>query len=161
MGIFIDGELRLDTSALHCISKLKKGLSALCRNKFMFPLDAKLNLYYAFVHPHIQLISLYINQIKPLYINIIVKLQKRAIRAIKSLSFYSHTAEHFFELDIMPLHILSQFNIFKFMYDIVSNNKLEQFSNLWKLRSDSFGFTGRLLRNSHHLTVPKIVLKIV
>ena len=50
----------------------------------------------------------------------------------------------------MPVELLCKLRIFQFMYNIVQNNKLNQFCKAWCFRSDIYDG----LRNAHHLNIP-------
>jgi len=64
-------------------------------------------------------------------------LQEKAIRIIAGVSRHAHTAKLFTLFEILPIYILSQVNIFRFMLQTQQNNLKSVIESYWFLNSQS------------------------
>ena len=80
--------------------------------------------------------------------------KKRAVRVIKNIQSFSHTAEHFQALNILPLEKLIDFNIFKFVYNLRFHLDNEEIFPYWQQNITVQSLFNRTLRSSHKLRIP-------
>lgn len=140
LGIEIDNSLKLKHFFNKIIIRISIGTFTLNKLKHIFPKKLKLLLYNAFIHSHIEFCSLYLQLATKKQKSIIRKLQKNAIRAIVSERSRSHTAELFQRLRILPMDLIAEINIFKFMNILEISNNIADFNiklkqNVYNLRT--------------------------
>lgn len=152
LGFYFDTKLNFESFFEKIIKRMSFGTFALNKFKNLLPEKTKLELYYAFVHSHINFSSLlYFSTTKKMQERLL-KIQKTAVRTIKGQGNRSHTAEIFESLDILPFPVQAKLNIFNFMMSWVDKKYGNAFENQWVTNSYFHGNT--TIRNSHKLRVP-------
>ena len=154
LGIILNDKFDFTSSFNNTLRKCSIGISALTKVKNFYPQDAKISLYYAFVHSHLNFVSYYLCSLNSRKINSLFKFQKRAVRVIKNIQSFSHTAEHFQALNILPLEKLIDFNIFKFVYNLRFHLDNEEIFPYWQQNITVQSLFNRTLRSSHKLRIP-------
>ncbi len=137
LGIFFNAKLSFEEFFSIYIAKMSRGLFYLIQNKKVLPIELMLLIYFAHIHSHLEFISMYLNLASTKTRKKIVNIQKRAIRTICGLGFNGHTAEHFKNLDILPVSILSKFNIFRFIKHIKNSDMNELFKTFWPTHKEA------------------------
>ncbi len=136
------------------ISKLKKGLYYLQKNKDYLCVELKTLIYYSYVHSHLEFISLYFCAAPPLIRKKITQLHKKSIRLLCSLRFNSHTA-NFFELTgILPVEMLHTFNVIKFVSQSKETNLNNIFKQFWPFNYECG--TRSSARFGKYIVVPRL-----
>ena len=156
LGIFLDNKLNFELSCKKTAQLCAIGSSSIIKVKKCFPTDTKLNLYYAFVHSHLNFFSYYFPSIKRKAKQGLCKIQKRAIRAVVNAPHNSHTAEIYKKLNILPIEKLVEFNVFKFMYHLEANTELKKNFPYWQKKGNINNETTIQLRNDHHYNIPNV-----
>ena len=137
LGFLFDNKFKFRDFFNKALTKIASGIAVLNRYKNCMPREIKLLIYHAFINSHLEFISLYFcmatNQMKKK----ISILQKKSIRIIAGVSRHAHTAKLFTLFEILPIHILSQVNIFRFMLQTQQNNLKSVFESYWFLNSQS------------------------
>ena len=151
LGIYLDQKLSFHHSMKKSARLCAIGTSSLIKVKYLFPQDAKIKLYAAFVHSHLNFISHYFFSGTKSEQKTLKKIQKRALRAVENVSTFSHTAQIFKKLNILPIEKLAEYNIFKFMYRLNGYSEMKSIFPYWQNKTAQFH-----LRNSHHYEIPKI-----
>ena len=131
LGFYINESLNLQDHGNILISKLVKAVYLLNRLKHVLSLKTKKMLYYAHFHSHMNYCSLFFPLLPKKLFNKIATLQKKAIRALCNSSFRAHTDELFFQLDILPLKSLIEYNSLVFMHDYVNKRVPASFDSTW------------------------------
>ena len=126
------------------------------RCKHLLNSDSMKLLYYAFFHSHLEFSSTFLFSISSKNRQKIATLQKRAIRNLIGLPRFSHTAEAFALLEILPFDTLSVFNVLKFMIKFESRQLVSTFNGDFPKNRE---INPRILRNHEDYYIPRIRTK--
>lgn len=96
LGVLIDNKLSFKSHFDKVYKKASHGLRGLILVKKFLTYKAKLAIYHSLIHSHLSYCSLiWLNNIKKSQLNLLIKLQKKAIRAIFNARFNTHTSKFF------------------------------------------------------------------
>jgi hypothetical protein len=95
LGVYIDEHLTWKDH-ISCISKkISKSVGILHRSRFNLSSKTKLSLYYTLIYPYITYCNLAWSSTYVTNLNIMIYLQKRAVRIITNAEFRAHSAPLF------------------------------------------------------------------
>ena len=126
LGLFIDDELKFNMHIQHICSKVSKSIGIIFRIRSLVPKSLLRNIYFSIVQPYFlyclpAFASTYLIHLDPL-----IKLQKRAIRAMSVAGFLDHTEPLFFQYKILKLN--DQFKLSLACHLFNNQNLLTEFS---------------------------------
>ena len=126
LGIFIDRKLNFDLFFKIIAKRISYGIYSISQVKHFLPHKILLQLYFCFVHSHLEFASYYFFSTSKKTQEYITRLQKKAIRIISDTHFQAHTALHFKLLNILPIKQLAIHNIVRFMSSSMIRKCFEQ-----------------------------------
>ena len=150
LGFWTDDNLSANLFFEKIINKMQFGVFILSRIKNFYPEYIKIQIFNCFIQSHLEFCSVFYYLASKKIHNKLLSLQKRGLMYVKSTKEKIHYKKLFILYDVMPVELLCKLRIFQFMYNIVQNNKLNQFCKAWCFRSDIYDG----LRNAHHLNIP-------
>ena len=136
-----------------------KGIAVLRKYKKLIPPEFKCYVHYSYVESHLEFISLYLSLASTTTRNRIIKLQKQAIRLVAGTKANAHTAKLFRNLNITPIEVLHQMNVFEFIVSLKKTNCIETLSSCWNFTDELGNRTSG--RHSHLLSIPRIKYKVL
>ena len=102
LGIIIDDGLKWTNHISYIKNKIAKGFGIILRARKFFNKKTLLNLYYAFIFPYlIYCVEIWGNAAN-IYLDPLIKLQKKIIRVITFSQYLAHTNDLFVQLQILP-----------------------------------------------------------
>ena len=101
------------------ILSVNKSLYLINRVKHLLNQNLLRMLYSSLINSHLNYGLIFWGYGPKYKINIILKLQKRAMRMITGLGYRDHTQEIFKRLNVLKIDDLTKFNAYLFMYDII------------------------------------------
>ena len=102
LGIIIDDGLKWTNHISYIKNKIAKGFGIILRARKIFNKKTLLNLYHAFIFPYlIYCVEIWGNAAN-IYLDPLIKLQKKIIRVITFSQYLAHTNDLFVQLQILP-----------------------------------------------------------
>ena len=102
LGIIIDDGLKWTNHISYIKNKIAKGFGIILRARKFFNKKTLLNLYHAFIFPYlIYCVEIWGNAAN-IYLDPLIKLQKKIIRVITFSQYLAHTNDLFVQLQILP-----------------------------------------------------------
>ena len=102
LGIIIDDGLKWTNHISYIKNKIAKGFGIILRTRKFFNKKTLLNLYHAFIFPYlIYCVEIWGNAAN-IYLDPLIKLQKKIIRVITFSQYLAHTNDLFVQLQILP-----------------------------------------------------------
>ena len=103
LGIIIDDGLKWTNHISYIKNKIAKGFGIILRARKFFNKKTLLNLYHAFIFPYlIYCVEIWGNAAN-IYLDPLIKLQKKIIRVITFSQYLAHTNDLFVQLQILPI----------------------------------------------------------
>jgi len=116
LGIYIDEKLIWNIHISNICKKISKGIGIINKAKKSLNVPSLLTLYYSFLHPYITYGIEVWGKAYNMYLLSLFKLQKRAIRIIKSVNRMCESAPLFFDLKILDLYKVYQLHVLLFVF---------------------------------------------
>ena len=160
LGIYIDPNLSFNYHIKQLASKLSKSLYILSSAKNYLTEKALKSVYYALFHSNITYCLPIWSVTSKKNINLISKLQKKAIRLITNSKYNAHTEPLFKKLNILPFEDLVYFFNLQLIQRYVQGFLPNAFSGMWisnqERRNEGLNNDNivRILRNSENLYIP-------
>ena len=150
LGILIDDNLTWKAHTNKISIKISQITGIINKLKHIIPQFALRNIYNALILPHLSygILAWGINN----NTNSILKIQKRAVRAITNSPYNSHTNQLFKRLNLLKINDIRKYFEIKFYHKFINNNLPEYFDEFVK-RNEHF-YNVHLTRSSHRLSVP-------
>lgn len=116
LGVVVDEHLSWKPHVLNVSRKMSKSIGVIYKSSFCLPTASLHSLYYSLVYPYLMYClivwgSIYHSNLKP-----VITLQKRAIRVISKVSYYSHTEHLLKDLRILNFENIYHYEVGKFVY---------------------------------------------
>ena len=92
--------------------------------KFTFPSNVLKNIYFSLIYPYYTYCNLVWGSADSTHIDILIKLQKKAVRSISKVGYLDHTGPLFNNLKLLQVHEIYNYNCAKFMYECDNNPSL-------------------------------------
>ena len=135
--------------------KLTRALFYLNRSKNILGFAARKQLYFSLIHSNLLYCNLIYGSATAKLIKGLLLLQKRAIRAVFNKDYRDHTAELFYQLKVLPLPDLINYEALLFFYDFKGKNLPDTFLSEWILNIDRLENSQYNLRNTGGYFVPQ------
>ena len=130
LGVYIDEHITWKTHINQLKTKLTSALFAINRTKHILPHEALKTLYFVLIQSHLTYgIHAWGNTI---FINQILKLQKRAVRLINKKEYRAHTDPLFKSENILKIDDLHKLHVSLFTHDQIYKRLPDSFSNFYK-----------------------------
>jgi hypothetical protein len=152
LGIHLDEYLTFDYHTKYLCSKLNKSLYCINRTKNFLSNKALKTLYFSLIHSHLTYCTPIIGCATNSNIQLIHKIQKKAIRIITRKAYTAHTDPIFKELEILPFPKLINFTQLKLMHSIVFSYCPPSLRQIFQ-RNEQRDLTQNL-RNAEEYAVP-------
>jgi hypothetical protein len=152
LGVMLDTNITWATQINKVKSKVSKGIGVLCKARKVLNIPAIIQLYHSLINPHFLYCIEVWGRAADIYMNSLFKLQKKAVRIIKSASFRAESKPLFNELQILPLKSIYRYSIILFMFKFIKGMLPEIFGKLFQRNSE---IVSRSTRQQFHLHVPK------
>ena len=121
LGVFIDSHLKWKEHIHHLKSKIANGLGIINKAKRLLSDATLLTLYYSFIYPYfLYCIDVWGTASQELMLSLL-KLQKRAIRMIKSVPIRTESEPLFKSLKLLTIYKLYKFKVGIMMFKMFSN----------------------------------------
>ena len=122
LGVLIDAKLTWNDHVQFIKKKISKGLGIMYKAKKVLMPSTLLTLYYSFIYPYmLYCIEVWgtasVESLKSIY-----KLQKRAMRMIKSVPMRTESAPLFFSLKVLNIFKIYMFRLGMFMFKFNTDN---------------------------------------
>ena len=118
LGIIIDQKLDWHAHLAHISNKVSRALYILHKIKHILPRQHLLTVYYSLIHPHIDYGLIVWGRTTKKYLNNIIVLQKKAIRAINRLPYNDHTNDYFLNMRVLKVRDLYEMQIARYFYKL-------------------------------------------
>jgi len=116
LGVIIDNNLNFKEHINKVCNKIAKGIGIIKKVKFKLQTHTLISLYYAFVYPYLIYCNTVWGNSAGIYIEQILKLQKRCLRIIYNVGYLDHTRPLFKKSNIIRISDLYKYNVCVFMY---------------------------------------------
>ena len=157
LGVILDNKLKWNAHIEYISKKISKSVSILKMLKFTFPSNVLKNLYFSLIYPYYTYCNLVWGSAVSTHIEILVKLQKKAVRSISKVGYLDHTGPLFDNLKLLQVKEIYDFNCAKFIYQCYNNKNLKNFKD--KLHTNS-SYHDYATRNKELVRKPEGRLKI-
>ena len=97
--------------------------------KFTFPSNVLKNIYHSLIYPYFTYCNLVWGSALSTHTDILIKLQKKAVRAISKVGYLDHTGPLFHNLNILQVHEIYNYNCGKFIYQCYNNKTFKNFKD--------------------------------
>ena len=126
LGVLLDNKLKFNMHIDFISKKVSKSIGILYRLREYLPNFSLRSLYYSFVYPYFLYCNLAWGGTFDSHLDILVKLQKRAIRIISNESFDSHTNNLFISNKILKVQDIHKLQLAIYMFKMDSRNNFER-----------------------------------
>ena len=157
LGITIDKHLTWNYHIANITSQIAKGIGILYRLNNTLPQKALLMIYNSLILPYITYCNIVWGNCGITKLNIILLLQKKAVRICTNSSYITHTNPLFHALKVLKIHDINVLQTGIFMFKYTHNSLPQVFSNLFSFNSNLHQYPTRN-RDNIHLNNPKILL---
>jgi hypothetical protein len=103
LGVILDSKLKWEKHIALLKGKISRGLGAIYKGKRCLNMSSLITLYYGMIYPHLIYCIESWGSSSKVHLNSLFKLQKRAVRMVKSESFRSPSDPIFQDLRLMKL----------------------------------------------------------
>ena len=143
LGIIIDDGLKWTNHISYIKNKIAKGFGIILRARKFFNKKTLLNLYHAFIFPYlIYCVEIWGNAAN-IYLDPLIKLQKKIIRVITFSQYLAHTNDLFVQLQILPFKKLVIHRIGLQMFKINLGYIPKAVESLFTTNSDTHKYNTR------------------
>ena len=129
LGVILDNGLKWNSHIEYISKKISKSVSILKMLKFTFPSNVLKNIYFSLIYPYYTYCNLVWGSADSTHIDILIKLQKKAVRSISKVGYLDHTGPLFNNLKLLEVHEIYNYNCAKFMYQCDKNKSLKNFKD--------------------------------
>ena len=136
LGVNLDSKMSWTNHINNVRSKLAKSIGLIYKARKVFYPKTSITLYYSFLYPHLSYCVQIWGSACHSHILSLIKLQKRAVRIIKSAPYRAHTEPLFQELNILPFHKIFQYSVIIFMFKCFNNMLPPLFAQLYLKNCD-------------------------
>ena len=158
LGVIIDSHLKWMDHIHHIKKKISKGLGILYKAKRLLNPCTLLTLYYSFMYPYfLYCIEVWGNAANNSLLSLL-KLQKRALRLIKSVPIRTTSEPLFKSLELLNVYKLYYFRVGMLMFKMAANKVPKCMHELFKTTTEVHS---RLTRQKDKLYLPFTRLEIV
>ena len=150
LGLFIDSDLSWKSHITYLSKVLSRSTGILNRLKHFFPNKIVLLVYSTLMTPYLNYGILAWGNASRNLLNILFRIQKRAIRNVNHVGYLSHTTNLFHDNRILKISDLFYYNVGIFMYNLSANNLPEIFLHMFQKNKSLHAYPTRQ-SNAYHL----------
>jgi len=132
VGIRFDEFLNWEHQTNHVASKVASATFALNQTKNILPQNTRKLIYNSLVRSHLDYGNISWGLKNTKNIARIIKLQKKAVRAVGKRGFFSHSTPIFGHLEILKFDDLVKQNVYNFMYKFTNCMHPDSFKNMFE-----------------------------
>ena len=147
LGVIIDEFLNWAEHINTVKTKISRGIGILCKARRVLKTSTLVTLYNSFVYPYINYCIEVWGGASDKSIKSLFKVQKRAVRIIKSASYLAHTQPIFHALNILNIYKIYEFKVALFMYKMEMQLLPSLFSDMFVKNSDVHNYPTRYAHN--------------
>ena len=129
LGVILDNNLKWNSHIDYISKKISKSVSILKMLKFTFPSNVLKNIYFSLIYPYYTYCNLVWGSAVSTHLDILIKLQKKAVRSIGKVGYLDHTGPLFNDLKILQVHEIYNYNCAKFSYQCYYSKSLKNFKD--------------------------------
>ena len=114
LGVIINEYLNWNEHVNYIRGKIAKGIGILCKARKVLCQSTLISLYYSFIYPYLNYCVVVWGSTTRHNINLLLKLQKRAVRVITFSHYRAHALPLFLNLNLLQFHYIYQMFLFRF-----------------------------------------------
>ena len=157
LGVYLDKNLNCKTHIQKITSSISRSLGILCKLKDMLPFKTLLVLYNALTLPHISYCNTVWGNSTKSNTNIILHLQKKAMRICTGSHYLANTDPLFHQLNTLKVNDINVIQTACFMYRFSVNLLPSNFNDIFSYNRNIHNYPTRI-SNNFHITNPRISL---
>ena len=150
LGLYIDSDLSWKPHIIYLSRVLSRNTGILNKLKHFFPKRILLSVYSTLITPYLNYGILAWGNASINLINILFRIQKRAIRNVNNVEYLAHTNNLFHINKILKISDLFFFNVGIFMYKLSTNSLPEIFLQMFRRNRSLHTYPTRQ-SNAYHL----------
>ena len=135
LGVHLDEKLQWIYHISHVKAKISKGIGIICKAKKVLNLSTLITLYYSFIYPHLTYCIESWGTATNTHILSLFKLQKKFLRIISNVPYYTDSYPLFLKHNILNVKKLFQLSISIFMYKFIRQMLPKIFINFYQFPS--------------------------
>ena len=135
LGLFIDSDLSWKSHINYLSKVLSRNTGILHKLKNIFPCQILLSVYSSLITPYLNYGILIWGNASKTLLDLLLRIQKRAIRNVNHAEYLSHTNNLFHKNKILKITDLFYYNIGIFMYQLSANKLPDVFSHMFRRNS--------------------------
>ena len=135
LGVSVDEHLTFEEHCKFIKGKIARGIGILYKDKKYLNQKSLLNMYYAFIYPYFTYCITVWGNTFSYILDLLVKLQKRAIRLVDGAGKYDHTAPIFQKYELFDFRNLYIYCAQIFLYKHHQKTLPEVFSHFFKMNN--------------------------
>ena len=158
LAIFIDSDLNFHNHIKYVASKASRVIGVIFKIKHLIPFKTWLSLYYSLIHSFLFYGLLVWGSPYKTYIDILYKIQKKAIKIISGANLFNSATKHFKNLGILKLQGLYKVEVGYFIKRYkryFSNNLPIEITNFFTPTQSFSSRTTRLASQKLSLSIPR------
>ena len=155
LGIILDNKLKWNSHIEYISKKISKSISVLRLLKFTFPEKILKNIYFSLIYPYYTYCNLVWGSTANIHLDLLIKLQKKAVRNICKARYLDHTQPLFDRLKLLQVDEIYRFNCAKFVYKCYNTSSLDNFKTQLNTNSNFHNYN---TRNKEYLRRPMVRL---
>ena len=151
LGVFLDECLTWTKHINYIKNKIAKNIGIICKARQVFESSTLLKLYYSFVYPYlIYCVESWGHTCKT-HLDCLLKLQKRILRIIMSLSYRHHTSPIFKNLKILNVYEITSFYTTVFIFKFKKGLLPSIFCDFFSYSNNPYN-----TRQQNHFSLPRM-----
>lgn len=150
LGVYLDAKLNWHYHINMLRNKIARGLGLLCKARKVLQTASLTTLYNSLIFPYFTYCIEVWGSAKASDLDLLIKLQKRAVRIISFAPFKAHTAALFTKLNILVLPKIYTYCVLLFMFKFNKGALPQVFNSLFNVNTNVYN-----TRQCNNLYVPK------
>ena len=135
LGLYIDSDLSWKSHINYLSKILSRNTGILHKLKHFFPCQILINVFSSLISPYLNYGILVWGNATNILLDLLSRIQKRAIRNVNHAGYLSHTNSHFHKNTILKTTDLFNYNVGIFMYQLSTNELPEVFTHMFRKNS--------------------------
>ena len=149
LGVVLDCRLKWNLHVEKIASKVSKFIGILKKVKSKLNFSSLLTLYNTFVNTHMSYCIAVWGCTARVYLDKLLKLQKRALRLVFNVHYREHTSQLFLQAKVLNVYKMYSYNVCIFMYRVFKHITLSSIANLFQIRQHMLDINIRNLNVFH------------
>ena len=143
LGVLIDENLSWNHHILHIASKISISIGIIARLRHFVPLNTLQHIYRSLIQPYLLYGITAWGRAGKTHRNIILRLQKRALRLMFFCDYKTHAIPLFISSSLLPLDLLYFKSVAILMHDVSNNISPPQINNLFHYQHNIHSYITR------------------